>query len=81
MSGRKTRPNSIGIISIRKLKTRAAAQYAPGTAIRELLLAEPDEMPREEVLTKLTGWIVLIRNAEAEPAKNGSKDRNDGRQT
>lgn len=52
-------------ISIRRLKARFLAAYAPGEAIREVLAGEPDEMNRAELLSKLPSWVTLIRLAEA----------------
>jgi hypothetical protein len=72
-------------ISIRRLKQKFAAAYAPWEPIRVVLEGEPDEMSREEILSKMGGWIRLIRAAEpkADPARpaNSPKDRTDGRQT
>jgi hypothetical protein len=68
-------------VSIRKLKQKFAAAYAPGEAIREVLAGEPDEMGRRELLAKLPGWIRLIRIAETDrPASPKSPmERSHGR--
>ena len=58
-------PGPTRLVSIKRLKARAATQYLPGTPFRELVLSEPDELPREELLAKLGGWVQLIRLAEA----------------
>lgn len=53
-------------VSIRRLKARVVKDYPPGAAIREVLVSEPDELPREEILSKLDIWVRLIRLAESE---------------
>jgi hypothetical protein len=71
-------PGPNGLVSIKRLKARTAAQYRPGTPFREVVLSEPDELPREELLAKLVGWVTLIRLAEAELALHATPNSRRG---
>ena len=52
------------LVSIVRLKRRFLTGYEPGEAIREVILREPDQLTRRELLEKLPTWITLLRLAE-----------------
>ena len=68
----RTGPES-GRVSLRRLKAKAATDYPPEAAIRQVLASEPDEMDRAELLSKLPGWVTLIRLAESDREGSGGK--------
>ena len=52
------------LVSIVRLKRRFLAGYEPGEAIREVILREPDQLTRRELLERFPTWIILLRLAE-----------------
>jgi hypothetical protein len=52
------------IISIGQLKRFAAENFRVNSVLRELLLAEPDNMSPVEFVAKMQTWLFLLRRKE-----------------
>lgn len=50
-----------GKINIRPLKEQVLSNFPVNSALREVVLSEPDEMTAEEFSIKLDNWLTLLR--------------------
>ena len=49
-------------VDLRPLKELARKYFAPGSTFRMVLEAEPDWIPRHEILAKILPWETLVKN-------------------
>jgi len=50
-----------GLIDIRRLKTFAYDNLPRSSILRDLLLSEPDELPKTEFMVKIGLWLKISR--------------------
>jgi len=50
-----------GLINIRRLKTFALANLPRSSILRDLLLSEPDELPKTDFIVKIGLWLKISR--------------------
>jgi len=54
------------VIDLRPLKRTVRRDYSKDTPIRQLILSEPDELPKDEYAIKLMVWMKLLPTTEKE---------------